>query len=305
MNHLGEIEAFLTVADLGSFTAAAKQLSLTTSYTSKLVSRLEDRLGVRLLHRSTRTLTLSDPGRAFYERCKEAFLHLDAAVASAAELQFKPRGRLRVSVPATMGITWLLQPLAQFAARFPDLVLDVAFLDRRVDLLSEGFDVTLRAGDLQDSSLAARRLGSAAMVLAASEAYIAQRGAPEQPEELTQHACLIYTHHAVPNIWQLKGPDREVSVEVKGRMIGNSAAMLCEAACEGLGIMFAPVFHLGVHLREGRLKRILPQWERPTPVPIHIVFPDARHIPLKTRLFVEAMVAFFRDPPWSGWEQPN
>lgn len=302
MNRFTELEAFVCIVDKGSFTAAAKQLALTTSYTSKLLSRLEDRLGVRLLHRSTRQLTLTDPGRAFYERCKDAFQHLEDAEKSAAELQSTPKGRLRISVPATLGMNFLTQPLAQFGARYPELVLDIFFIDRRVDLLSEGFDVVLRAGDLQDTSLAARRLGSADMVLCAADSYIARRALPKEPEELSQHACLIYAHHAAPTVWKLKGPEREVSVDVSGPLIANNAAMLCEAACQGLGILYVPVFHSGCHLKEGRLRRILPQWRRPSPVPIHALFPMTRHVPLKVRLFIDAMVDFFRNPPWAGWE---
>jgi len=302
MNRLFEAEAFVLVIDEGSFTAAAKRLGVTKSYASKLVTRLEDRLGVRLLNRTTRKLALTEPGRAYYERCTAAMHALEEAESEVGELQTKPRGRLRITVPTAFGMTYLTKTLADFSARFEGLVLDVHFLDRHADLVGEHFDAAVRAGDLEDSSLIAHRIAKAEMVLCASPGYLAKRGAPKEPAELAAHACLIYTNHAAPTIWTLERARGEVSVEVSGPLMTNHAGMLLEAACDGLGITFVPVFHSGPYLRDGRLVRVLSGWRRPKPVPIHVLYPTARHVPLKVRAFVDFMTEYFRAPPWAAWE---
>jgi len=299
-----EAEAFVVVVDEGSFTGAAKRLGVTKSYASKLVSRLEDRLGVRLLHRSTRALSLTEPGRTYFERCTEVMRALEEAENVATELQTKLVGKIRLTLPTTLGAYHFMGPLAELKARHPGLLLDAVFLDRHVDLLAEGFDLAIRVGDLSETSLVAQRLATAEMILCAGPAYLERRGAPRAPEDLAAHECLSYAYHELPTSWELASGERQVQIKVSGSLTTNSGQMLVEAACRGLGIIFVPVFHSASQLRDGRLVRVLPGWRRPSPVPIHAVFPAARHVPAKVRVVVQFFKDLLRTPPWAGWETP-
>jgi DNA-binding transcriptional LysR family regulator len=297
MNRMFEAEAFVLVVDEGSFTAAARRLDITKSYASKLVTRLEDRLGVRLLHRTTRKLMLTEAGRAYYERCNDVMRALEAAEGMATRLHVMPRGTLRVTLPTAFGIAYLARPLAEFKARYPELTIEAILTDRHVDLLAEGFDLAVRAGDLTDNALVARRLANDQRIVCASQEYLDRHGAPDAPEQLAGHECLLYAYHASPGVWQLVGPDgQEVAVRVSGTLVANHAQVLIEAACQGLGIAFLPVFHVAPYLHDGRLTRILPGWSQPTAV--HVTFPEAPHVPAKVRLFVDFLVERFREPPW-------
>ncbi len=299
MSNLIEMEAFLVVVEETSFTAAARRLGVTKSYASKLVLRLEDRLGVRLLQRTTRQLSLTEAGRAYYERCSEAMRALHAAEAEATELQTSPQGRLRINLPTAFAASYLAAPLAEFKARYPDLTIEAILTDRKVDILAEGFDLAVRIGELADSSLIARRLASVDRFICASPNYLRRRGIPSTPEELTQHDCLLYAHHAVPTTWQFKGPNRTVAIEVSGKLVSNHASVLVEAACHDLGLFFCPIFLTATALREGRLQRVLPDWH--FPLSVSAVFPNARHIPAKVRIFVDFLVAHFRHPAWADF----
>jgi len=297
MSHLIEMEAFLVVVEEGTFTAAARRLGVTKSYASKLVVRLEDRLGVRLLQRTTRQLTLTEPGRAYFDRCSDAMRALNEAEAEAVELQTSPQGRLRINLPAAFATSYLAAPVAEFKTRYPELTVEAVLTDRKVDILSEGFDMAVRVGDLDDSSLIARRLASVDRSVFCSPSYLRRRGTPTRPEELVEHDCLLYAHHAVPTTWHFKGPGRNAAVEVSGKLVSNHAAMLVEAACQGLGLVFCPTFFVAPALRDGRLQRVLPDWH--FPLSVSAVFPNARHIPAKVRIFVDFLVAHFRRPAWA------
>lgn len=297
MGHLVEMEAFLVVVEAGSFTAAATRLSVTKSYVSRLVGRLEDRIGARLLQRTTRQLTLTEVGRTYYERCSEAMLLLKEAEAEAAELQSSPQGRLRISLPAAFTVDYLVSPLAEFKSRYPQLIVEALLADRKVDILAEGFDVAVRIGDLPDSSLVARRLTSADRGVYASPHYLRSHSPIETPEDLARHDGLLYSYHAMPATWRMKGPDREALIEVTGSLFSNHGAVLVEAACQGLGLLFLPIFITAASVRTGRLVRVLPEWK--FPVTVAAVFPNARHVPAKVRLFVDFLAAHFLIPPWS------
>lgn len=298
MSRLFEAEVFVLVVDEGSFTAAARRLAITKSYASKLVSRLEDRLGVRLLQRSTRRLTLTEPGRAYYERCTEVMQTLEQAESEATRLHAAPHGRLRVTLPTAFGVNYLIGPLAEFKALYPELTLEAVFTDRYVDLLAEGFDLAIRAGELPDTQLISHRLATAEMFVCASKTYLQRRGTPKEPEELAFHECLLYAYHAVPNTWTLQGPRGEVSVQVEGTLVTNNARMLVEASAQGLGLIFVPVFHTAQSLQDGRLRRVLPGWQRS--VTLQALFPHARHVPVKVRALVDFLAERFRAPPWAG-----
>lgn len=297
MSNLIEMEAFLVVVEESSFTAAARRLGVTKSYASKLVVRLEDRLGVRLLQRTTRQLTLTEAGRAYYERCSEAMRALNEAEAEAVELQNSPQGRLRINLPTAFATGYLGAPLAEFKTRYPELTIEAILTDRKVDILAEGFDLAVRIGELEDSSLIVRRLASVDRFVCASPGYLRRRGIPEKPEELSKHDCLLYAHHAVPTTWHFKGAGRTAAIEVSGKLVSNHAAILVESACQGLGLVFCPIFLTATALREGRLVRVLPDWQ--FPLSVSAVFPNARHIPAKVRIFVDFLITHFRRPAWA------
>lgn len=298
-----EAEAFIRVVECGSFTAAASKLGIGKSYVSKLIGRIEERLGVRLLHRSTRALAVTEAGHAYHERCLAALEALEDAETAATELHVRPRGRLRITVPAVFGATHLIQPLAGFKMNYPELTVEVDFTDRRVDLLAEGYDLAIRAGDVGKENLTVRRIAVAPRFPSASPQYLARRGNPLQPEDLVGHDGLLYAHHAMPNTWTLSNGEREVKVTVTSTFVANHAEMLLEAACRHLGIVFVPLFHTAPYLVDGRLVRVLPGWRHPALVPVHAVFPTTHLIPAKTRAFVDFMVQSFRNPPWSTWTE--
>ncbi len=298
MNRLLEAEVFVRVVEDGSLTAAGKRLGMTTSYASKLVTRLEERLGSQLLIRTTRKQTLTETGRAYYERCTEAIRGLEEAEQMATDAQQAPRGTLRVTVPNAFGTLFAMGVLAEFKARYPELTLELVFLDRQVDLIGEGFDVALRVGELGDTRLIARRLASTDRIFLASPDYLARAGTPDEPEALTGHECLLYAHHTVPGRWKVQGPRGLVVVEVGGRMVANHGGMLVEAAAQGLGLIFVPVLLAVTELRAGRLRRVLPAWH--WPMGVFAVFPPTPRVPAKTRALVDFLVLRMREPPWAG-----
>lgn len=297
MNRLLTAEAFVIVVNEGGFTAAARRLGVTKSYISKLVSQLEERLGMRLLHRTTRKLTLTEPGLAYFERCTEAVRAMEEAETEAAQRQQTPRGRLRVTLPTAFCVPELVRPITEFQARYPELTIETFYNDRHVDLMAEGFDAAIRIGDVREASLISRRLTSADRILCASPDYLERCGAPREPEDLSRHECIIYSLSSNPKSWKLRGPRGEVTVEVSGRVITNHACMLVEAARQGLGVLIIPGIFCNQYLRDGQLRRVLPDWELPTSM--YAVFPGSRHPPHKVRMFVDLMAEHFSAFPWT------
>jgi len=298
MSRLFEVEVFVRVVEEGSLTAASQRLGVTTSYASKLVTRLEQRLGLQLLIRTTRKLTLTEAGRVYFERCMGAIQGLEEAEAAAAELNATPTGTLRVTLPTGFGVQFVLGALAEFKGMYPQLKLELVFLDRQVDLIGEGYDVAIRAGELGDPRLIARKLAEASRIVCASASYLARAGTPQTPEELTRHECLLYAYHAMPSRWHMRGPEGEREVEVAGHMVANNALMLVEAAEQGRGLLFIPIFHVAAGLRARRLVHVLPRWH--WPMGVFAVYPPTTRVPNKVRLFVDFMVERLREPPWAA-----
>jgi DNA-binding transcriptional LysR family regulator len=302
MSRLEEAEIFVHVVKAGSFTAAATELGVTKSHVSKQITRLEERLGTRLLQRSTRQLALTEPGLAYYERCAEALAVVTEAEDAATTLQGSPQGTLRVTVPASFGSRYLEPLLAELQAVHPQLQLDVLFADRFVDIVAEGYDVALRWGVLPDSSLVARKLASALSVICGSPEYLAAHGEPSSPEELARHECLRYAYNPEHDKWRLRGSDGEIAVAVSGRLRANSGHHLVVAACRGLGLAFVPEFHAADALCDGRVRRVLPQWGDEKQ--LWAVFPHARHLSVKVRVFVDFMAERLLSPAWCDWRTP-
>ncbi|HTM22674.1 MAG TPA: LysR family transcriptional regulator [Kofleriaceae bacterium] len=303
---LNELAIFVAVVQAKSFTAAARQLGLPKSTVSTKVSRLEERLGVRLLQRTTRSLGLTDAGAAFYERCSRIIADVDEAERQLGQMQSQPRGLLRVTAPADITATYLGAPLAEFIQHNPEVSVDVVATDRVVDLVNENFDVAVRAGRLAPSTLIARPLAPVTARLYASPAYLDAHGRPRAPRDLARHACLIFTSPVDPAAWKLHGPGGKTeTVQVHGPLQVNSPDAVRDAAIAGLGIALLPVFACDTVLLDSAnsfgkrgLERVLPRWEAPASQ-LSIVYPSSRYLSPKVRAFVDFMVAHFKHPSWA------
>lgn len=293
---LNEIAVFARVVQAGSITAAARALAMPKSTVSRKVYDLEERLGARLLQRTTRKLSLTDAGRIYYEYAERIVSEIDEAEHAVTRLEQAPRGLLRVTLPVNLGV---LGPIiAAFAARYPDVQLELVCTDRVVDLVEERFDVAVRIGHLVDSTLVARSLGTSRQVLVASRAYIAKRGRPRTPEELQRHDGLLFGAGAARFRFLLQSGERSVEVAVSTtRIVVNDMEMLQAAAVAGLGIALLPTYRCIDDLRAKRLERVLPGWNAPT-TPIHAVYPSTRHLSPKVKSFVDHLQAHMTPPPW-------
>jgi DNA-binding transcriptional LysR family regulator len=297
LDALTDIAVFVRVVERGSFTLAADDLALSRAVVSKYLSRLEDRLGARLLHRTTRRLSLTEAGAALFEASRGALERIEEAEAAVARLQSKPRGRLRVSAPMSFGILHLGPALADFARAHPEVILDLRLDDRFVNLVADGFDVAVRIGVLTDSSLVARKVATTRAVACASPAYLNQHGEPDTPEDLASHNCLVYSYLA--DVWRFTAPDgREIPVAVRGNLRINNGIVLSKAALAGHGILFSPSFYVAPLLRDGSLRQILSRYKGKE-LGIHAVYPQSGHVPPKVRAFVDFLAQRFgRNPEW-------
>jgi DNA-binding transcriptional LysR family regulator len=299
MDNLADVAVFVRVVERGSFTLAADELELSRAAVSKYVSRLEERLGARLLHRTTRRLALTEAGAALFEASRGALERIEEAESAVAQFQSEPRGRLRVSAPMSFGILYLGSAMAEFARAYPRITLDVRLDDRFVNLVEEGIDVAVRIGTLTDSSLVARKLSTTRALICASPEYLKEHGEPETPEDLVGHNCLLYSYLSTANVWRFTAPDgREVPVAVNGSFRINNGIVLGEAAAAGHGIVLAPSFYVAPMLRDGRLKRLLAGY-RLQELGIHAVYPQRDHVPPKVRAFVDFLAKRFgKKPEW-------
>jgi DNA-binding transcriptional LysR family regulator len=280
--------AFVQVVDHGSFSAAAKRLELSPAMVTSHVQALEKRLGIQLLNRTTRKVSVTEAGRAFYERCTQILTEVEEAETAASDLHSTPRGTLRVNT--SVALARLVTPLiADYVAKYPEVSFELIMTDRMIDLVEEGFDLALRAGPLPDSTLIARRLGLGRKTLCAAPAYLARRGTPKRPLDLGGHNCLTYMNSFLENHWRFTGPDGEHEVEVSGNLRTNSIEGMRAAALSGLGICLMPALTIGPDIAAGRLVRLLPEF-RTTEAIIQAVYPSSRHLSLKVRTFLDFLV---------------
>jgi len=293
MDRFLAVSAFVKVVELGSFARAAERLSVSTSAVSRQVSDLEAHLDVRLLNRTTRKLSLTEPGQAFYERSVQLLADLDEAESSVRAATVLPKGTLRLTCGVSFGVRCIAPAIAEFSAQHPQLLFDLDLSDRAVDLVEEGFDLAIRIGHIGQQGLVSRRIGWTQAVCCASPAYVARRGAPASPEELAQHECLTYTHVPVPNVWSFESRDgTRHAVRITPRHRANNGRMLAALAVAGLGVLFEPDFIVAPEVRAGRLVRLLPGYE-PARSPIAAVYPSRRHLSAKVRTFVEFLAGRF------------
>ena len=299
MDRMASMAAFTKVVGAGSFSAAAREMQVSQALVSKQIQELESWLGARLLNRTTRRLSLTEVGTAFYERASRILEAVEEAKGAAGALQTVPRGRLRINAPVSFGLLHLAPAVTDFLQRFPDVSVELLVNDRLVDLLEGEFDAGVRIGRLRDSSLIARRIAPIRLVVCAAPEYLARRGTPRTPEDLRQHDCLEYTYFESRGSWRLLNPDRkELVVPVSGRYLANNGDVLRTTAIAGGGIVLLPTFIVGEDLRAGRLVRLLP--DHPPPEQgLHVLYPPGRHLSAKVRSFVDFLVARFGgDPPW-------
>ncbi|MBK1696262.1 LysR family transcriptional regulator [Rhodovibrio salinarum] len=298
--HLSAMAVFARVVEEGSFSHAARGLGLSKSAVSKQVGRLEDRLGVRLLNRTTRQLSLTEAGTAFYEHCRQLVADAEAAESAVTHLAAAPRGTLRVNAPMSFGQLHVAPALPEFLAAYPELSVEMQLSDRTVDLIEEGFDLAIRIGQLRDSSLIARRLAPLRQVLCAAPSYLAAQGRPEHPHDLKDHECLIYSYLSWGREWRFQGVDGELRVPIRGRLEINNGDALLAAARQGFGIVMLPSFLGADDLKAGRLEPLLQDWCEPAAGGIHAVFPASRNLSPKVRVFVDYLARRFAGQPY--WE---
>ena len=285
-NWLADLETFVAVVEAGSFTKAASRMARSKAGVSRQIKQLEARLGAQLLHRTTRSLSLTGAGSALYERSAPALAELHDAESAAVEHQVKPQGRLRVSMPVAFGRYLAAGPLLELVERHPDLELDLSLSDRFVDIIGEGFDLAVRIGDLADSSLIARRAGSTRRMICASPSYLEGRPDITEPSDLLQHDCLLYGQQVAGSAWRFADGQ---TVSVRGRIRSDSGEALHLAALSGMGIAWLPDFYIRDDLAAGRLVTVLDGFEA-EPLGIWLLYPHHRHLSLKVRLAVDQLV---------------
>jgi DNA-binding transcriptional LysR family regulator len=300
MDSLDGIAAFARVVDSGTFSAAARQLKISKSAVSARVQRLEERLGVRLLNRTTRRLSLTEAGATYYRHCARIVAEAEAAEQAASALQREPRGTLRVSAPDSFGWMHVAPAVPSFLKRYPDLAVDVTVSAAHVKLVDEGLDLAIRIGVLEDSPLVVRKLAPSRLVLCAAPGYLKEHGTPRAPDELGKHNCLCVSHLPWGDEWTLRGKGGELRVAVSGTLRSNNAELLRAAALEGVGIAMLPSWAVAEPLRRKKLQPVLAGWEPPAST-IHAVYPGNRLMSLKVRAFVDHLARHFgRVPYWDA-----
>ncbi len=287
--NFSEMAVFVRVAQEGSFSAAARYMDLTPSAVSKQIGRLEERLGARLFNRTTRQISLTDVGQAFFARADRILGDLAEAERAVTDMAGNPRGRLRVSMPVAFGRMHLAPRLPHFLAANPEVQIDLALNDRFADLVEEGFDLALRIGELADSSLIARKLAPNRRIAVAASSYLEANGRPERPADLLDHNCLTYTYRAQRHDWEFHGPNGREQVRVGGNLEANDAGALREALLAGLGVALLPLWLIGEDVRDGRLEVVMPDYPAPDSA-IYAVYAPGRFLSPKVRRFVDFLV---------------
>ncbi|MER9617391.1 LysR family transcriptional regulator [Mesorhizobium sp. M0207] len=298
---LVEMAAFAAIAEARSFTRAAARIGRDATILSRRLASLEERLGVRLLHRTTRSVSLTEVGSEFLIRVRAILAAVDEAEAAAsAHAGGGPRGVLRLALPGSFGRMWIGPLLPQFLAEFPDVRIEAEFSNRFVDLVAENFDVAVRLGALEDSRLVARKVATRRRLLCAAPSYLARRGTPTEPEALLEHSCLGFSGFQTFPAWEMTDSSgRRVSIEVSGPLVTDDAEVLVEAAVQGVGLMMSTDWLVGRELADGRLVPVLEDWTLADEGAVYVVMPSAKGQAAKTRAFADWIGKRFAPvPPW-------
>jgi DNA-binding transcriptional LysR family regulator len=299
MDKLDAMNAFAKVVASGSYAEAARQLGLTRSAVSKAVMELEQILGARLLDRTTRRVTPTEAGLAYYERCVAVLAEIEETEIQLSRLHDEPKGVLRVNAPMSFGTLYLAAAVADFMANYADLKVELTLNDRFIDPIEEGVDVTVRIGAMTDSSMIARRIAPARRVLVATPGYLRRHGSPRAPDDLAAHRALAYGHTNTKQRWQLTQDGETISVPIESCLCSNNGEVLRAAALRGNGIAMLPTFIVGPDIRDGALRMVLPDLP-PVELTIFALYAPNRYLAAKVRVFIDFLVARFGDTP--AWD---
>ncbi|WP_077967798.1 LysR family transcriptional regulator [Ensifer adhaerens] len=299
LDHLGDVRAFVRVADDQSFTLAAERLGLSRSAVGKCVARLEDNMATRLIHRTTRSVSLTAEGQLFYEYAVRILSEVEDAESALAQRHQAPRGRLRVDLPIAIGRLHILPVLQRFLKQWPDVEADVSFSDEYRDIVGDGIEVAVRIGGPTDNRLIQRVLASHRLITCAAPDYLQQRGTPRSIEELARHDRIGFKHAGVPVPWRYRIGGEERDVGIRGNLrLGNTEAIR-DACLSGMGLAQLSAFLVGRDIKEGRLVPVLEEFERDEP-PVCVVYPTRKHVSPKVRLFIEAIrTEWANGAPWA------
>jgi len=290
MDLFGAMKLYVAVVDGGSFAAAADKLGMSRAMASKQIQKLEEHLDTRLLNRTTRSLSLTETGRAFYERSAQIVADVEEAEQIAGQMTRRPRGVLRVTIPLSYGQHRLAAIIGDYTQTYPQVQLDISLSDRKVDLIEEGMDLAIRIGALPQSDLIARKIGAVRSVVCAAPSYLARHGAPATPADLAQHACLGYTLSGSSTDWRLEGPHGALSIPIAGPLKADNGDIIRLAALGGAGVAFQPEFIVGADLAAGNLVRVLPAWQS-AEMGVYALYPSRKHLSAKVRTFVDFVAA--------------
>lgn len=296
MDRLLAMEVFVQVVDTGSFTRAADNLKLPKATVSTLIRNLESRLSAKLLNRTTRRLSVTTDGAAYYDRCLGILAEVREAEEALSSANASPRGRLRVDVATGLGRHVILPALPRFLERYPGIQIEIGCSDRPVDLIEEGIDCAVRGGDLPDSTLIARRVGALHFMTCAAPSYVARHGRPVHPHDLLDHTCINFFSAKSGKTfeWDFAKADERVRLKVAGRVAVNDSDAYLAACLSGMGVAQLPLFALCPHLKAGQMELLLQDWAV-DPLPLHVVYPHNRHLSAKVRVFVEWIAELFAD----------
>lgn len=290
MDRLDAMHLFTRVAELGSFSAAAQQLGVARSVVTRQIAALEAHLGVKLMARSTRRLSLTSAGTAYLEKCRVILNLVEAAETGVAEERLTPRGNIRISLPLSFGLKRLAPLLLDFSQRYPEISLDMDYTDRRVNLIEEGVDLSIRITRRLEPGDVARRIGTARMQVVAAPEYLARHGRPQQPAELAHHECLGYTNAGATMPWQFMIDGQLESLPVRSRLNANNGDVMTEAAAQGLGITCQPDFITDTFIAAGRIEEILADFPMPE-LGIYAMLASNRHVPYRVRALMDFLAA--------------
>ncbi|BBL73604.1 LysR family transcriptional regulator [Methylomagnum ishizawai] len=304
MDKLTSMLVFTKVAKAGSFASAAKELGLSRAMATKHVMQLENGLGIRLLNRTTRNLSLTEVGMVYLERCLQILDEMEEMEIAVTRLQTEPRGTLKVNATPFFGAYHLAPAVAAYTEIYPDVNVELILQASYVDLIEEGFDLAIHLDELRDSSLIARKLGSSQRVVCGSPAYFKKHGSPKTPDDLRKHNCLVNSSLPPRDQWQFSVPGGETTViKVGGTMQSNVADALRMAALSALGLVLLPTYMVGQDIRKNRLQAVLTDYI-PAPLEIHAVYPHRKHLSAKVRTFVDFLHERFHPKPyWEEWAQ--
>jgi DNA-binding transcriptional LysR family regulator len=292
MDEFAAIPVFVAVVENGGFSAAARTLGVSKSAVSKRINQLESHLGVRLLHRTTRKLSLTEAGERYFEHAAEALHAAGKAEDAVTELQGEPQGKLKISSPMSFGRLHVAPLIPKFLQRYPKLQIDLVMDDRNIDLVAGGFDVAIRSGDMPDSTLIARKLAPLRQVLCASPSYIERYGMPATPSELCERNCILFSYSGDANEWTLNKDNKSEVVMVSGSYRVNNSEAILEALREGIGIGRLPTFVASPDLKAGKLLRVLESYHIPDHI-FYAVFPERQYLPAKVRVFLDFAIEYF------------